>query len=528
MSTFRVFLARTDRPQGIWDWLETVVAPNAQIALGRAWEKWNDNVSYPVPPLSQCRQRVTPINQTFALAQGHITSGQEKFAASIKNKVSQLLGSQLDGEFHVAPYPAGFNYGITYGNNAYYNKATLSDLDTLIGYNETGQLQMTGTRFSTLYSQILGAVAFTFSSADEKLIQREETDAEAQIQSVITAYKNAGGELPDDPPFGGYIQYILDDVKKRYGSYEDLPVSLSTLRNAIADYVAAAQNAFRLQSRRYDAISRLEAAVQNAKQPSAQNGGQQVGADEFFVGYTPEKLPSVNQLLQDLRNDSQTVKMQISLSNFSSENVDFSVDGGTAFTVPIKRVLNIGFGARTSYDMSRYTKHSSKLTIDIEYKGVTFFPARPSPLSADNKTGWFANDILQEVVNKTGRDETGYKLLGSEYDPDELFGAGKVFGRLKTFVISQQPTMTFTFTECDEETLKQDFEAGSNVSVDLFGLFELGSASADYHVQKVESHSSSGSVTITFAPPEPNGTIPLEQQKAFVLGGVPSYPPNDR
>jgi hypothetical protein len=34
-------------------------------------------------------------------------------------------------------------------------------------------------------------------------------------------------------------------------------------------------------------------------------------------------------------------------------------------------------------------------------------------------------------------------------------------------------------------------------------------------------------VTVTFGPPQASGTIPLQQQVAYVMGGVGSYPPNN-
>ena len=62
--------------------------------------------------------------------------------------------------------------------------------------------------------------------------------------------------------------------------------------------------------------------------------------------------------------------------------------------------------------------------------------------------------------------------------------------------------------------------------MDLFGLFSVGSASSSYQVQDVQQDSQAGTVTVTLGPPEVSGTIPLQQQVAYVLGGVPSYPPS--
>ncbi len=77
-------------------------------------------------------------------------------------------------------YPAGFNYGITYGANAYWNRATLQDIDTLLGIADSGMTDLTGGGFSNLYAQVMGAVSFSFSTQDQNTMNAQDTTAEAQ------------------------------------------------------------------------------------------------------------------------------------------------------------------------------------------------------------------------------------------------------------------------------------------------------------------------------------------------------------
>ena len=58
-------------------------------------------------------------------------------------------------------------------------------------------------------------------------------------------------------------------------------------------------------------------------------------------------------------------------------------------------------------------------------------------------------------------------------------------------------------------------------------LFTLGSASGSYTVRKVDASSQAGSVTVTLGAPQASGTIPLQQQVAYVMGGVAAYPPDN-
>lgn len=530
MATYRVYIRRPTTTPPIWDWAETVVASRPDVALGWAYANWvNSKPQAPVPPLSQCQSQVNPVTAVLSrmAASAPVSPAQQAFMAALQDQVTRMLSTQLDGAFSPVVYPAGFNYGITYGPNAYYNQATLEDIDTLLGVGSTGQLELTGAGFSNLYAQIMQAVTFSFSQQDQATMNRQDTAASAQVASILTEFTNAGGTFSNPLPLGGKLQDVFDQLTAQFGSLDKLPPSLNSLRNAITAYQAMAADSYALHNRWWAATARIQAALQNATKPSASNGGQQVSATDYYVGYTPSKLPSANALLGALATSSNALKVALDLSKFTSTSSQLQVAGGSSFEIPIADVLGISLGGSASYDLSRYASSQTSLTMEMVYPGVTLFASTPSVLSADNKTGWYANDILQEVAAKTGQDATGYKLQGSEFDVNELFGRGKAFSRLKTFVISQQPTITLTFTGADVSRVTSDLKVGASLKVSLLGLFTLGSASGSYAVQKVDADSSAGTVTVTFGPPQVSGTIPLQQQVAYVLGGVASYPPND-
>lgn len=526
MPTYRVYLARPVTLPPAFDWAQTVAAKDADFAYGYAYADWiNSGPTYPIPPFSQCRKEIRVAGTVNLLGAAAISPGQQAFIDDIQSQVGKFLATQLDGAFSLISYPPGFNYGITYGNNGYYNVATLKDIDALLGVSSSGQLDLTGAAFSTLYAQILNAVTFSFSQQDTATMNRQDTAASAQIAAILTEYANAGGTYPDPLPLGGKLQYVFDTLTKQFGSLEKLPDSLNALRNAIASYKVLAADSYALHNRFYAASERIKYAYGNTFTPTAKNGGQQVNANDYYVGYTPAKLPSTNQLIGGLNTASNAVSVQIDLSSFNAESTQMRISGNAGIRIPVASILGISVSGGASYDLSRYTSSSSEVKVDITYPGITLFASQPSPLSTDNSSGWYANDILQEVATKTGQDATGYKLQGSEFNVNELFGPGKAFSRLKTFVISQPPTITMTFTGADASRITSDLQVNASIKLDLFKLFSVGSASSNYSVQKVDSESQSGSVKVTFGPPQASGTIPLEQQVAYVLGGVASYPP---
>ena len=100
-------------------------------------------------------------------------------------------------------------------------------------------------------------------------------------------------------------------------------------------------------------------------------------------------------------------------------------------------------------------------------------------------------------------------------------------GRLKTAVISQVPIVSVTFTGADVSTFASAFRENGSAEVKLFGFIPLGGANESYQVNSVETSTGGGSVTITFGPPNLQGQTPDNQSTAYLMGGVPSYPPNN-
>lgn len=527
MAMFRVYIRRATTKAPLWDWMQTVSSKTSGDALNSAYQSWVDSNPNPAaPPLSQCESSVKPVAMTAtAHALAAMPPAQAAFMQQLQSEVAQALSTQLNGNFELVNAPQGFNYGITYGSNAYYNPATCAALDSLLTVSSNGNLALTGQSFSTLYAQVLQAVAFQFSQADQKQMNAQDTAASAQIASILTEFVNAGGTYSNPLPLGGQLQDVFNQLNKTYGDISKLPSTLNALRNAIASYQAMAGASYALHNRYYLATARLQAAQANVTTPNATNGGMQVDPTHFVAGYTPSQLPSANQLIGGLDTTKNAVNVAVSLSNFSSNSSQMSVSGQAGLTIPILELLDISIGGSASYDLSRYTSSGSSVNMSFNYPGITLVPATPSPLSLDNSAGWFDMEILNEVVANTGKDATGYALQGSAFSVADVFGVGKALSRLKTFVICQAPTITMTFTQANNSLITSDLKVNASIKLDLFGLFTLGSASGSYQVHNVDQDAKSGTVTVTFGPPVVSGTIPLQQQTAYVLGGVASYPP---
>jgi hypothetical protein len=463
-------------------------------------------------------------------AAGNITTAQQAFVQALQNKVNGAFSSMLDGAFEMVNYPAGFNWAIQYGPNNYYNQASLAEMDLQVITGSNGIMTLGADPFSSVYDEVLHTISYVISAADQQIINTAEQNAASQIASVIDSWESNFQPVTQAeqqsalPPTK--LGYIFQQVAQHWGTDpRNIPNSLADFRTAFQAFQAAAGSAYPIQSAQALATSALQAAMANTENPSAANGALQTGLTSFYVGYTG--FPAQNMINSGLQAASNQVTISIALSDFSSSSSQLSVDGGAGIGVSIGDTFGIRINGSASYDLSKYASSSTSMNMSVTYPGITFIASAPLPLNIGGTQGWYSNLILQEAVSNMGKGTTvtGYQIQGSEFSPSD-FGPGGKLSRLKTFVISQLPTITLEFQSANSAAVTSDFQEQASVDVSLLGLFNIGSGSQSYQIQKVSTASSDGSVSVTLAPPTVIGTTPAPQSTAFVLGGVPSYPPN--
>ena len=461
-----------------------------------------------------------------------ITPAQEAFIAALNKKLQQQFSSQLDGTFETMSVPNGFYWGIQFGPNNYYNEKALNQINLQAIEGSNGMLTIANANFTTLDNSILGDIVFGFSQADTQALQQDEANNQSQIQAVINSWETDMGapittvqmQSAVPPTKLGYIQAQV--LKNWDNNVDKIPTSMQGFKVAYQTYEVSAQIAFRLLSQSAAGMARLAAARANSKTATAANGGLPIAAGKFYQPFGP--FPTQNTINGGLQTLTNKASVDIDLSNFSSTASKFSVDGSVGFSIPILDFMSIDVGASTSYKLNKYASSQTTLKMTITYEGVTIVgtPLTASNLSSDNTKGWYTNDILSQAIGNTQLTQTGYSLKGSQYPVDEYFGPGKKFSRIKTWVLSQQPTISMQFCAADTSQVESDFKESTSVSVSLFGIFNIGSVSQSYEVKKVDSKSIEGCVTVEMGPPVAVGSTPAADATAYVVGGVPSYPPD--
>ena len=302
---------------------------------------------------------------------------------------------------------------------------------------------------------------------------------------------------------------------------DNLPYSLNGLKDALSTYIEMSGQAYALHSRAAQATAILNAALRNATAPSEKNGALQTGDSSFYPGF--DKLPTANQLIGSLSTDKNAFAIHLEGDSFSESSCKIHVETGSEFVIPIGGLLDIEVSHESQIDISSYTCDETSFSMDITYPGLSVVGVVPCSLSNDKKTGWYALNILEELKTATGNPNAdGYKLLGREFSVADLFGPNGRLNYFKTFVVSRQPTIDVVFTKINISEFRKHIHTDNSVKVHLFGFIPLGTVDHSYTLDTVDYNESVQSVTLHFQSPDVSGTIPLEQQVAYFLGGVPN------
>lgn len=440
---------------------------------------------------------------------------KSEFRAELEKKVNQLLAAKLEGDFKTVVAPQGFHWGVTYGSMGYYNQKTLQDVDTMLVFDDDGQAGFRKELFSTLYQKILADTSFQYSKADQSTLDQLRTEAMLTSQDLVSAYKDEVGDIqnPQNPLIEiiGFVNAHKED-KDFQNIYPTLAAQYNTFLSHNAKYIE-------MTSRELDAINYVKQLIDNMKNPSKSNAGVQIDAANYSVGYS---MADVNQIYNELSAEDNKMTIDLEFSDFSETQSSLSIDHQAAFVIPLPICFFIK--SDTRYTLNSLTTSSSTVSIIMEYRGVTTLDATPALASADGMKGWYDENLLDEIKNKTGKDVTGYQLQNDEFKVEELFGADGKVNRMKEFVISQAPVITMTITHANISMVTECFTHRSELDIDFFG-FGISSSTHNYSVQNCTIDTSSNTATITLSAPTPSMGTDLQDKVAYVLGGVIVYPP---
>lgn len=456
------------------------------------------------------------------------------------------------------------------GGGEEYNLATYNFLNNRVTVGPTGELDPIGGSLSLDMLTAYRSLTFGLSAADHQKLVNGENQASAQGQAVVTAYQGRFGTItatqmsnaqakcavqmatPLDYIIGYMVRYVWAGIPGFQANgtanvgvdpYNTpdlstklpfLPPSGMGIMDLVAAYIASTSSINPLKSAVTNAQVMLATLVNNVFVPNAANGGivlvdPNTGSTANPMGlgwsFPQQTIDLLNSLGLGGSPPQSSIVVKFTASYFSSEQLDVSVNGKGAGTIPILDFLGINLGGKVSYDYNTFLSENDTLEVDVTYPGATPFTFSPAPFNGTS--GWYYSSPIQQavengVVNSDGTTaETGYAWgSASPYDWSDDSGGGN-FGVLKTLIISQMPKVSITYTTSNKSDFYQELTQSADVGVSLFGLniFSVGESTSWTTDQR---SSTNGSFTVTLNPPPEQATGLTSS--AWVVGGAAMWP----
>lgn len=514
MPIFRVYLRHPATCAPDWDYAETVVTAGEAEAIAHAHTQWtHSRPQASVPALSHCQAQVILVETCHLLGAHALSPGQQAAIAELERRVSALLGER-EAPFRLVSAPAGLPMPLT--DAAGWRADSITTLDSLLAVAGNGQLTLSSERFSALYQHILHGMAFVWSEQDRSILCREEQQASDAVNSVLAA--SASLRPAAIWPADEALQAVFDQACRDFGAPEALPEAHAGLIDALAAYRTRAGESYALRRWRGLAQARRDAALAHTRRASASNGGVALADGSHHPAYVLDIEPDA--VLTRLHDATCTISLPLWLEHFTGEVVTVGLPGSMPFCLRVADVLTLHADDRRNIDLLRHARQDSRIELEANWAGVCALRPHPLALDAQARQGWYVRELLHEVLALTWQPVSSLKLLNPDVDLHHLFGQGLAFSRLACWVISQQPTLTLRFTRMDTTPLRADLPPGTPAHAQLLHLFNLGGGDSGWHVREWAVDGEHTTLTLAAAAPDPHTPRP-----AYVLGGIPAFPP---
>ncbi len=264
---------------------------------------------------------------------------------------------------------------------------------------------------------------------------------------------------------------------------------------------------------------RLEAARHNSQEPDEANGGLRLYTGDsdrqaWCVAYDFEPaLEPFDRWASELEASTRSLSVEVQVTGLKS-----SQQAAATWTVA-GAIVPPGPTALTLTGLlSALGDELTEALIEASYPGVTRVAASPSVLTHDDRTGWFAPDIVADVAS--GSPTAGYQLSeASQFRPHEI-----VPNTVRAWFLSRMPTIRMELRSSNGWQ-KSELDCVRNLcgtallqslGMDI-GCFDA-SAQIGRYVATVSQQQDV--IVVVFKPPATDPTQPLMTRVAWVIGAT--------
>ena len=458
----------------------------------------------------------------------------------LKDRANDILASVLSTELSAITIngKGNFPYYWQDPSNLKFNKKTYDWISSNLRANtEPVQLDQV---FTNYFIDAFSKVNYSLSVEDTAVLNDAHTRATDQQMALLNAWVAAYNTLPPATDTMQPIDIIMDKIATEWANpattlyqiqksdnldalLNKTPASGKPIIPVLASYLDALGATISLQNNVTMNNGYLSKALKNVQNPKKENGGLLLNDDSILPAF--EVTTPLDQILNGLKNTSQTAQIDMEVSRESDSRFRVSVEGKTGFSIPIFDFFTLGIGGNANYFSENIATSKNSIKISMMFTGVTLVNFGPKDFNIAGNMYWAWFDPIRKAQINSRDKEDEKHISGYKFSPDPgmKFGPEGPFGLLNGVAISNYPTVEITVTGEDYKSIQKTFEQSSSATLSFLGI-PLASVKESTYSSSFSVDQSKSTIKITLSPPPSLVAGNNRDSIAWVLGAIVDYP----
>lgn len=481
----------------------------------------------------------------------------KQFYSALQSKAMSAVKDIFKSDIYPIQYPSQGDFMWNYQNtNQIFNQGTFKYISANISPGDiagTAKLSDEGG-FPNAYVQVINAISYTLSKANQDKLNKAQSSASSQAQTIVTDYQNTFGMITEQQmkdvnvktKYDYVISYVLGSQWSGRGTSHplkytemqearnlrrllpDMPASGDQVVTDVSAYLNLMKPVLTLQDLMQNGSWMIFQLKNNTAYPDGGNGGMKTfepntGAisQNDQVGYSINT--SLAAITNDLQNTGRSISLGMSTSQTSGGSLNVHIEGQAGFN--IGSWLRFSVGSSTEYDMSQVNGTSTDCSVNMTWAGYSMVPMSPTAWQQATNEGWYYADVIAQAIKNGNNDVDGFKFEGTP--PPYNMGAfknGGNFGILTNLLIANYPTIEITYRNANFSSFKQSWNEKVSGNLKLFGFIKLGSFSQGTYSSSYKQGSDNSTFTVKFSASPEIISVPQNQKTAYVIGGAVANP----
>ncbi len=393
--------------------------------------------------------------------------------------------------------------------------------------------QASGSSFTNLSIDALGAVSYSISTADEHALTADSLKIFNAQSTLLTAWENAFGNIPPGTPTQPPIDIIIILIANTWASpatnfeemlnaavlndlLNEVPPSGTAVMPVLANYINVINASISLQNASPSQTGYLNAALKALQFPSLANGGLETNDREILPAY--EVTTPLLDILEGLKDTANDFTLNLKITGGEDAEIHVGLPGGESFHTDVDSFLAMPTASGQNVFKSILENHADPIEVELAFSGLTMVYFGPVPFKKSSSEYWFWKEPLIGAVQNGKEDITGFKFAPT---PSIDFSKQGPYGFLTAVAISNLPNIYIKLPASKNKSTTNFFQKITG-EIKLMGNSMKGEVSPISIQQKTKTKEVDQSLALLLSPAIES--TPGIDSRAWVHGVLVDYP----